>query len=102
MLMLVEGVGPKKAHDLLAAVVKSDKPCDVLRAVNGRSGQGLKNLANTLETLSGSADLKPAEQVNHVYEYYLPILKEQYDDYPKRIERFGASPYDCRRLSRCE
>ena len=45
MLMLVEGVGPKKAHDLLAAVVKSDKPCDVLRTVNGRSGQGLKNLA---------------------------------------------------------
>ncbi|MBH0185556.1 MAG: ATP-dependent helicase, partial [Nitrospira sp.] len=27
----------------------------------------------------------PAEQVNHIYEYYLPILKEQYDDYPKRI-----------------
>jgi len=22
--------------------------------------------------------------VNHIYEYYLPILKEQYDDYPKR------------------
>jgi len=84
MLMLVEGVGPKKAHDLLAAVVKSDKPYDVLKAVTGRSGQGLKNLAHTLENLSGSADVKPAEQVNRIYEYYLPILKEHYDDYPKR------------------
>ena len=84
VLMLVEGVGPKKAQDLLAALVKSEQPFDVLRGMNGRSGQGLKDLANTLESLSGAGDLQPAEQVNHIYEYYLPILKEQYDDYPKR------------------
>ena len=84
VLMLVEGVGPKKAHDLLATIVKTGQPFEVLRGVSGRSGQGLKNLANTLESLSGSEDRQPAEQVNHIYEYYLPILKEQYDDYPKR------------------
>lgn len=84
VLMLVEGVGPKKAQDLLAALVKSEKPFQILREVTGRSGQGLKNLANTLESLSGAEDRRPSEQVNHVYEYYLPILKEQYDDYPKR------------------
>jgi DNA helicase-2/ATP-dependent DNA helicase PcrA len=84
VLMLVEGVGPKKAHDLLAAIVKGGQPFDVLRGVSGRSGQGLKNLANTLESLSGTDDRSPSEQVNHIYEYYLPILKEQYDDYPKR------------------
>ncbi|ALA57615.1 ATP-dependent helicase [Nitrospira moscoviensis] len=84
VLMLVEGVGPKKAQDLLAALVKSDKPSDVLRGASGRSGQGLKNLADTLESLSGAGEVRPAEQVNHIYEYYLPILKEQYDDYPKR------------------
>jgi DNA helicase-2/ATP-dependent DNA helicase PcrA len=85
VLMLVEGVGPKKAQDLLATLVKSDKPFQTLREVTGRSNVGLKNLANTLESLSGAKDLGPAEQVNHAYEYYLPILKEQYDDYPKRI-----------------
>ncbi len=84
VLMLVEGVGPKKAHDLLAAIVKGGQPFDVLRGVSGRSGQGLKNLANTLESLSRTDDRSPSEQVNHIYEYYLPILKEQYDDYPKR------------------
>ena len=84
VLMLVEGVGPKRAHDLLAAIVKGGQPFDVLRGVSGRSGQGLKNLANTLESLSGTDDRSPSEQVNHIYEYYLPILKEQYDDYPKR------------------
>ena len=85
VLMLVEGVGPKKAQDLLAALVKSDNPFQTLREVTGRSSLGLKNLANTLESLSGSEDLRPAPLVCHAYEYYLPILKEQYDDYPKRI-----------------
>ncbi|HLZ35279.1 MAG TPA: ATP-dependent helicase [Nitrospira sp.] len=84
VLMLVEGVGPKKAQDLLSSLVKSEKPYQVLRGVSGRSGQGLKNLADALESLSRSDDLGTAEQVNHIYEYYLPILKEQYDDYPKR------------------
>lgn len=85
VLLLVEGVGPKKAQDLLAAIVKSERPFDVLRGVSGRSGKGLKNLADTLESLVGSDDRQPAEQVDHIYEYYLPILKDQYDDYPKRM-----------------
>ncbi len=85
VLMLVEGVGPKKAQDVMAALVKSDKPYQALREMTGRSGKGLKDLALTLESLAGSGDLRPAEQVNHIYEYYLPILKTQYDDYPKRM-----------------
>lgn len=84
VLMLVEGVGPKKAQDLLAALVKADQPYDVLRGLSGRSGPGLKSLADTLEGLAGADAMKPSEQVNHIYEYYLPILKEHYDDYPKR------------------
>jgi DNA helicase-2/ATP-dependent DNA helicase PcrA len=84
VLMLVEGVGPKKAQDVMAALVKSDNPYLALRAMPGRSGKGLKDLALTLESLAGAGDLRPAEQVNHIYEYYLPILKAQYDDYPKR------------------
>ena len=86
VLMLVEGVGPKKAQDLLATLVKSDKPFQTLREVTGRSSVGLKNLANTLESLSGAEEeSSPAHLVSQAYEYYLPILKEQYDDYPKRI-----------------
>ncbi len=84
VLMLVEGVGPKKAQDLLAALMSADRPYEVLKGMTGKAAHGLKNLALTLESLSGADDLRPAEQVNQVYEYYLPILKEQYDDYPKR------------------
>ncbi len=85
VLMLVEGVGSRKAQDLLAKVMKSEKPYQVLRETGGRSALGLRNLADTLESLAGSGQVGTAEQVNHVYEYYLPILKDQYDDYPKRI-----------------
>ena len=85
VLMLVEGVGPKKAQEVLTRVVQSENPCQVLRESGGRSGHGLKELARMLEGLAVSKDLGTAEQVNHIYEYYLPILKEQYDDYPKRI-----------------
>jgi DNA helicase-2/ATP-dependent DNA helicase PcrA len=84
VLLLVEGVGPKKTKDLLASIVQTDQPFDVLRGVSGRAGPGLNNLANTLESLAGSAEREPGHHVDHVYEYYLPILKEQYDDYPKR------------------
>ena len=83
-LMLVESVGPKKAQEVMATLVKSNNPYQALRETPGRSGKGLRDLALTLESLAGAGDLRPAEQVNHVYEYYLPILKAQYDDYPKR------------------
>jgi ATP-dependent DNA helicase UvrD/PcrA len=85
LLMLVEGVGPKKAQDLIASFVKSGQPLAVLREVSGRSSRPLKDLAIMLEEAARSASLTPAEQVNEVYRYYLPILKEHYDDYPKRM-----------------
>lgn len=85
LLMLVEGVGPKKAQDLIASFVRSEQPLAVLREVSGRSSRPLKDLAIMLEEAARSASLTPAEQVNEVYRYYLPILKEHYDDYPKRM-----------------
>lgn len=85
VLMLVEGVGPKKAHDLVASMVRTADPYQVLRDSTGRSGKGLKDLALVLESLAKNDDLSPTEQVNRIYEYYLPILKDHHDDYPKRI-----------------
>lgn len=85
VLLLVEGVGPRKAQDLIASFLKTDRPLDMLRGVGGRSSRGLQDLARMLEEAARSSAMTPAEQVNEVYGYYLPILKEQYDDYPKRI-----------------
>ncbi len=85
VLLLVDGVGPKKAQDVIGALLKGVQPFELLRQIGGRSGKGLKDLAGLLETLSQADGLNPADQVNLAYEYYLPILKEQYDDYPKRM-----------------
>ena len=84
VLMLIEGVGPKKAQDVMAALVKSDNPYRALSEMPGRTGKGLKDLALTLENLAGDEEPRPAHLVSQIYEYYLPIFKEQYDDYPKR------------------
>ena len=45
----------------------------------------MKELARALGDAGRPGALTPAEQVNEIYGYYLPILKEQYDDYPKRM-----------------
>ena len=85
LLMLVDGVGPKKAQDLIASFAKSGQPLAVLRESGGRLARPLKDLAVMLEEAGRPDSLTPAEQVNEVYRYYLPILKEHYDDYPKRM-----------------
>ncbi|MGH7236256.1 MAG: ATP-dependent helicase, partial [Nitrospiraceae bacterium] len=45
VLLLVEGVGPKKAQDLVASCLKTERPVDVLREAGGRSSRALKELA---------------------------------------------------------
>ncbi len=85
LLLLLEGVGPKKAQDLVNALVSAPRPPEVLRGVGGRIGHGLKELAGVLEDAAGDDGLSPADQVNRVYDYYLPILKDHHDDYPKRM-----------------
>ena len=84
-LRLVDGVGQKRARDLMAQLVISEAPYEVLRQGGGRSALGLRNLASALESVGHAEDESPADQVNRLLEYYYPILKEQYDDYPKRI-----------------
>ncbi|RMH32581.1 MAG: ATP-dependent helicase [Nitrospirae bacterium] len=85
VLLLVEGVGPKRARDVLTGVLDTDRPFDVLKAVTGRAGQGLRDLATMLERVSQGETRPPAELLADVMDYYLPILKDHYDDYPKRI-----------------
>ena len=85
ILLLIEGVGPKKAKDVLAALMNTSQPYEVLKSGTGRSAHGLRHLATLLEGVSEHEALTPAELISETMEYYLPVLKDQYDDYPKRI-----------------
>ncbi len=84
-LQLVEGVGPKRARDLMTRLVTAKAPYEVLRQGIGRSALGLRHLAAALESVADVEDASPPDQLQRLLNYYYPILKEQYDDYPKRI-----------------
>ncbi len=84
LLLLVDGVGPRKAQSVIASLLKTDRPFEALKDASGRLS-GLKDLARVLGDVARPGPLSPAEQVNELYGYYLPILREQYDDYPKRM-----------------
>ncbi len=85
-LLLVDGVGQKRARDLIAQLANSEAPYETLRQGRGRTALlGLSNLAAALESVGSVEDGSPQDQVHRLLEYYYPILKEQYDDYPKRI-----------------
>lgn len=85
VLQLVDGVGQKRAKDLIAQLVEAEASYEVLRQGGGRSALGLCHLAEALESASQVEDASPPDQLQRLLNYYYPILKEQYDDYPKRI-----------------
>ncbi len=100
LLLLVDGVGPKKAQEVIASFVKADEPVAALRQAAGRLSGSFRDLAAMLDEAKQAGGTGPAEQVNEAYRYYLPILKDHYDDYPKRMrdleqlyamaERYGS------------
>src|SRR5207245_8976547 len=103
LLLLIEGVGQKNSQALIESILaKEANGLDTLREAaakgSGPGAQGLQDLVRVLEEVSGGR-MTPAEQMNAVCGYYQPILKQQYDDYPKRIKEGGhldtiAARYD--------
>jgi DNA helicase II / ATP-dependent DNA helicase PcrA len=59
-------------------------PYDLLKQGTGRSASGLRHLASTLERVTDDP-MPPAALISEMMDYYLPVLKDHYDDYPKRI-----------------
>src|SRR2546426_5327356 len=90
LLLLIEGVGPRKSQAFIESILaKEAKGLDALREAaakgSGPGAQGFQELVRVLEEVSGGR-MTPAEQMKAVCGYYLPILKQHYDDYPKRIK----------------
>ena len=73
-LLLVDGVGQKRARDLIAQLASSEAPHETLRQGGGRAALGLSNLAAALESVGSVEDGSPPDQVNRLLEYYYPIL----------------------------
>ncbi len=102
VLMLVPGVGHRRAEGMIESIVASSDPERALSAMvqktpasrNTAAAAGIARLAATLAELRSQAAARPAHQIAQVLEYYLPLMRESYpDDFPRRerdLEHFQA------------
>ena len=88
ILQLLDGIGPKTAHDLVEWITTADDDPFYLedRPFSPRYVDELKRLFAMLREIRGG-DLPLTAQVEAVVSYYEPILKRKYfEDYPKRLQ----------------
>ena len=88
VLLLLKGVGQRKAQQLIESLVASAEPAKELAALaDSRAKTSIDGLAR-LAALMGALrkeSARPGDQLAAVLEYYLPLMREAYpDDYPKR------------------
>jgi len=85
ILRLVKNIGQGKSQKIIKWMKDNHiAPYDLGKWPKlGKRDGGLKPLGTLLEQLS-TQHLTPAEAVMHVMTYYIPMLKERYDDYPRR------------------
>jgi DNA helicase-2/ATP-dependent DNA helicase PcrA len=85
-LLLLEGIGSQMSQKITHWIVEGNQASERLRSFEskGKVAHGLKTLAQVLEACSGGES--PAEKLQYLMQYYVPILKRKYvDDYPKRL-----------------
>jgi DNA helicase II / ATP-dependent DNA helicase PcrA len=85
LLLLMEGVGPKTAQRIFEALMAAQAGVTGILSMQykGKRPLGLK----ALQDLYADIDTHPAavsEMGQKVVDYYLPILRERFDDFPKR------------------
>ncbi len=90
-LVLISGIGNRKAERLIEEIVGATEPerklAESAAQLSGRAqgaAAGCIRLATLLQGLRTDST-RPADQLAAVVDYYLPIMRETYpDDYPKR------------------
>jgi DNA helicase II / ATP-dependent DNA helicase PcrA len=88
ILLLLDGVGPVTAEHITDEILRGLNPLyessdeRILSLVHGNG------IVDLLQILREVADKKVGvgDKTARLLEYYLPILKVQYDDYPKRVK----------------
>ncbi len=85
-LLLVDGLGSKTAYKMLGIIKnKPENRNAILSLATKRNKEGIEKMLNLLESVEKTSD-KPSEQLPEVIEYYTPIIKRKYDNYPKRVK----------------
>ena len=89
LLLLIEGIGPKKSQEIISDIGKSGEPLKVFRKFADRYRNeiktGLLGLIQIFEEIFQTVRA-PSDQVEALCRYYYPTLQRKYDDYPKRMK----------------
>jgi len=87
LLLLIEGVGPKGAREILSWVIGRGEVAEALESFSAKGSKRaeLVRLAELFRRIA-SATPAPASCMELVLEHYKPIVERKYrDDYPKRL-----------------
>jgi len=90
LLLLVEGIGPKKCQKILSHVSQTLSPMEIVSSLWDVSDEmGLSSHLKALNQMFQEVSvgrMTPGELLGPLYAYYLPILKHHHDNYPKRMK----------------
>jgi DNA helicase-2/ATP-dependent DNA helicase PcrA len=95
ILMLLPGVGPKTAQQVIAHLVAEGGPQGYAgRLASAPAARRIGEIAELAELLAGLAESRhaPLEALERVLDYYEPICREQYEDYPRRLKDLQELP----------
>ncbi len=86
ILRLIKNIGPAKAQEIYNWLKKNNiHPKDIILWPGMKSRyEGLNDLSQLFYNMSAN-NISPKDVVEHVIEYYTPIMQEKFDDYPKRL-----------------
>jgi len=83
ILLLIEKIGPKSAQKIFETIIKEKSGYTGLLSAGIDRIKGLDRLMDLFSTLD-THPMSIAEIGKTIIDYYLPILKETYDDHPRR------------------
>ena len=87
VLLLIEGVGTHSATDIFNYLRSRENPFDLREfKARPRAADGLKKLSEMLQSAVKAGPVPPLRLLEIVTDYYLPVLKARFDDYPRRIK----------------
>lgn len=92
LLLLIHGIGPVSAQKITTKIIRNGGNLQELIAPDFAKSlyyNNLKKLYALLARLYGS-NLRPAEKLEAVIDYYIPIFEETYDDFRRRREDLNS------------
>jgi len=85
ILLLLDNIGPKTAMDIYETILAEKAGYTGIFAVQlkSRRSRGMVRLKDLFSTID-SKPMSASQMGDAIVNYYVPILKEKYDDHPKR------------------